>query len=107
MAWATRWYRHVLVKRDEAADARAYCLERGLTEETCEEFQIGWAPTGGQLVAAARRNNVPLGVLPKLDLARESDRGGLRDRFYKRLLFPIHDRFGKPVAYSGRFVARR
>jgi DNA primase len=104
MAWATRWYRHVLVKWDEAAAARKYCRERGLSEETCEEFQIGWAPSGGKLVAAARRNGVPLGNLPQLDLARERDQGGLRDRFFNRLLFPIHDRFGKPVAYSGRLL---
>ncbi len=101
--FATRFYERVLWEAPEAAPARDYLLSRKLTREVCERFRVGWAPGAGQLVSAARRQDIDPALLARLDLAVERDRG-LSDRFYERVTFPICDRFGNPVAFSARLL---
>ncbi|MHC5068443.1 MAG: DNA primase [Planctomycetota bacterium] len=101
--WATTIYERCLWQSEAGAEARAYLAERGLDEAVCRRFRLGWAPGGGYLVEAARRARADARVLVDLDLAVERQ-GRLVDRFYGRLLFPICNRFGQPVAFSGRLL---
>ncbi len=53
---ATRYYQRVLWDADEAAGARAYLAERGLTEETLAAFRVGYAPSAwDRMLVASRR----------------------------------------------------
>ena len=102
--FATQFYEKCLWEDDGAAAARAYLLERRqLAKTTCERFRLGWSPGRGALVDAAKRKGLDPQILARLDLAVERD-GRLVDRFYERVMFPICDRFGNPLAFSARLL---
>ncbi len=103
MERATAFYERMLWEHESGAEARAYLAERGLDPAVCREFRLGWAPGRGRLVAAARRAGIAIADLGELDLAVERQ-GRWADRFFERLIFPICDRFGHPVAFSGRLL---
>lgn len=103
MERAVAFYERYLWERDEGAEARAYLAERGLGEEVCRAFRLGFAPSGDRLVAVARRQGYLPQQLLQADLAVERY-GRLADRFRERLLFPICDRFGQALAFSGRLL---
>jgi len=69
----------------------------------CRRFRLGWAPGRNRLIEAARRERLDDRLLAELDLAMDRN-GRLADRFFERLLFPICDRFGQPLAFSGRLL---
>ena len=100
---AVSFYERYLWERDEGAEARAYLAQRGLGEEVCRAFRLGFAPSGDRLVAVAKRQGYQAHQLLEADLAVERY-GRLADRFRERLLFPICDRFGQPLAFSGRLL---
>jgi DNA primase catalytic core len=100
---ATAFYEKVLWEAPEAADAREYLRSRGLSQEVCRRFRLGWASGGGALVAEARRRSIAPELLRKADLALDRN-GRLTDRFFERVTFPICDRFGNPIAFSARLL---
>ncbi|MFW5846198.1 MAG: DNA primase [Planctomycetota bacterium] len=102
--WATGWYEEVLWRDADAAAARRYLAERGLEQDTCRAFRLGWAPGRGRLLQAAQQEGIATADLMRLDLVLQRDDGRRSDRFFERLLFPIADRFGHPIAFSGRLL---
>jgi DNA primase catalytic core len=103
LEFATAFYERALWEGPAAAEARAYLASRKLSEEVCRRFRLGWAPGRGQLVSAARGKGFGPDLLLKADLAVDRN-GAASDRFYERITFPIHDRFGNPVAFSARLL---
>lgn len=105
MEWATGFFEDALWRSSAAAEARAYLDSRRLGQEVCRRFRLGWAPGRGRLVEAARKAGYAPEMLAQLDLARrQDDSGSWSDRFYERLMFPIADRFGQVVGFSGRLL---
>jgi len=103
MEWSTRFYEQVLWSTPAGAEARAYLTSRALSEATCREFRLGWAPGNSALVEEARRRGIEIELLIRNDLA--VDRGGRwNDRFFERVTFPICDRFGNVAAFSARLL---
>ncbi|MGE3537489.1 MAG: DNA primase [Candidatus Tectimicrobiota bacterium] len=96
---------HACLLRDPAAQAaRAACRQRSITQEMAIRFGLGYAPAAWDtLYQAMRTQGFTHEVLVESGLAvlRESQRGAY-DRFRNRLMFPIHDRLGRPVAFGGR-----
>lgn len=88
-----------------AEAAKKYLAERGLSSETRERFEIGWAP---QSPEALTLHLLKSGARPEdtvnAGLAYKNDRGLLRDRFRGRIMFPIHNHFGKAAGFSGRIL---
>jgi DNA primase len=90
------------------ARARDYARQRGLIPETIREFRIGFAPNNrfalkehlGKLGIAVE-DMVEAGLL----IAGE-DIPVPYDRFRDRLMFPIHDRSGRVIAFGGRAISR-
>jgi DNA primase len=101
--FATGFYERQLWETPEATDARAYLDSRHLTQAACRRFRLGWSPGRGRLVEEARRQGFNVQTLLSLDLAVERE-GRINDRFYERVMFPISDRFGQPIAFSGRLL---
>lgn len=86
-------------------NALNYVLGRGLKKETIEEFEIGFAP-GGQdelVVYLINLGYSPEDIL-RSGLAFKNERGQIRDRFYNRIIFPIHNHLGKVVGFTGRIL---
>jgi len=85
-----------------AAQAQSYAARRGLSTETVEQFRLGFAPAGRDRLALFLRGQR---VLPA-DAQRAglvlSVEDGVKDRFWNRLIFPILDLEGRPIAFGGR-----
>jgi DNA primase len=102
---ATAWFQQQLMT-DEGAVAREYLKQRGFGREDAERFGVGYAPNRWDALTrhlteeeGFDRQDV-LGVR----LAKPNNRGGLRDAFKGRLVFPILDVRGDPIAFGGRVL---
>lgn len=106
MAWATQAYHECLLSAPQAEPARRYLAERGLAQELVGRFRLGFAPEGWDwLLQRARSTSFSPAVLEAAGLIKRRDNSpGHYDRFRARLLFPIHDTQGRPVALGGRVV---
>ena len=106
-AEAVAFYHRLLVEDPEGEPARAYLSSRGFDRRVAERFQLGWAPQGSwdALVKHLRRKGFSPEELTEAGLARAGSRG-LRDAFHARVLFPIFDVAGEPVAFGGRVLDR-
>jgi DNA primase len=101
MEKAVSFYHDRLLSHPDAARARQYLRSRGLEADTVKRFKLGWAPEGGnQLVRALK---VPAAALAGAGLVVQGNYGP-RDAFRGRLIFPIFQPDGKPVALGGRLV---
>lgn len=99
---AAKLYAEALRSRDGEA-ARRYLQERGLTERSIAEFQLGWAPAAGQTVVDfAKARGVSFEDCEATGLARKNDRGRTYDFFRGRLMIPIRDLEGRVVGFGGR-----
>ena len=102
MAKAVDWYHERLLKDEDAGRARGYVRSRGLDGDVVRQYRIGWAPEGWDTLARALR--LPDDVLVDTGLGFLNRRGGQTDAFRGRLLFPIFDANGDPVAFGGRVL---
>jgi DNA primase len=102
VAKAVTWYHERLLSAPDAARARGYLRERGLTGDEVRAYQIGWAPEGWDELTRALR--LPDELLYEAGLARKNSRGRPNDFFRGRVLFPIFDVQGDPVAFGGRIL---
>ncbi len=94
----------LLRTRGEGPDAaRRYLAGRGFGSAVCRSWQLGWAPGRGELVRHLRSLGFTAQELLAADLAVDHQ-GRLRDRFYERVMFPIHDRQGRTIAFGGRVL---
>ncbi|MBV9884789.1 MAG: DNA primase [Sphingomonadaceae bacterium] len=105
---AVAWFTEQL-DGPEGHAARAYLVERGITEATKRKFGFGFAPDArGKLKVALKRFGNEKLVEAGLLIAPDDDKtgGGKEpyDRFRGRLMFPIRDARGRCIAFSGRIV---
>lgn len=100
---AAKFYERMLWESPEGRAARDYLRARKLSEAVCRRFRLGWSPGNGTLIDEARRRRVDVQLLVKTDLAVDRN-GRWTDRFFERVMFPICDRFGGVVAFSGRLL---
>lgn len=91
---------------EEFLPAKQYLYERGLKEETIKEFELGWAPAERE---ALNLYLLKIGYRPqdilRAGLAIRSEKGFQIDRFRGRVIFPIHNHFGKVVGFTGRILS--
>lgn len=102
LRWAVRHFQRNL-ESPAGAVARAYADRRGLAPESLTRHSLGFAVDGWQdVVNAARRAGIANETLQQAGLITSGDSGRLYDRFRNRLIFPIRDHLGRPVALGGR-----
>jgi DNA primase len=96
-------YHHVLMNTQIGEPALNYLLERGLTKEIIETFNIGFAPQKRDFLSQVFKNEeVSEESLKESGLFIQRDNGEFLDRFYQRVMFPIKDDRGNVIAFSGR-----
>jgi DNA primase len=90
----------------EATDARAYVTERGITPESIETFEIGYAPGYSDFLLRRLAGNRDLSseILLEAGLASRGEDGTVRDRFRGRLTFPIQDLQGRHIGFGARVL---
>lgn len=103
-AYAAQVYHHQLKKMSSNHYVRQYCEKRGLTSETVDTFQIGFAPQSWDFLVKHLENvKAPLGLAAALGLVRTRKEGtGHFDLFRDRLIFPIISHKGECVGFGGR-----
>jgi DNA primase len=103
MEAAQRWFEEQLGGL-EGAPARAYIESRGIADATSRRFGFGFAPDSrGKLRSALKDFGNGKLVEAGLLIAPDDDREPY-DRFRGRLMFPIRDRRGRVIAFSGRIL---
>ncbi|HWC39512.1 MAG TPA: DNA primase [Acidimicrobiales bacterium] len=102
---AVAWYHERLLHHADGGPAREYLRSRGYDASTVREFSLGWAPDDWD--ALARALEVPGPVLADAGLGFVNRRGRQQDAFRARVLFPIFDSGGRPVAFGGRVLPGR
>lgn len=99
---AARFYQKQL---DSSDGARAYLDGRGVDDHTRTHFGIGYAPEGySALKDALGTDPRRVQLLERAGLLSKNDKGHTYDKFRDRVLFPIHDRRGRVIAFGGRVL---
>ena len=101
---ASKFFRTILNHPEHGAVARATIERRGVTSEMVDRFELGAAPDRFDgLLKYAQRHGLSIDALREAGLfkVRESDQSPY-DLLRHRLIFPIHDRTGRVVAFGGR-----
>ena len=104
---AARYYAARLSSRFGAA-ARAYLIERGVSEESRVRFRLGVASAAwNDLPARLKEKGVGLSALRRAGLVIDRQRGeGTYDRFRDRLMFPISAVDGQVIGFGGRVLPK-
>jgi DNA primase len=95
---AAAFYERYLWDSPAGSAARDHLAGRGLREEICREFRLGYALGGSTLVRKAAEKGFAADELRAAGLT--GDRGG--DYFQRRLVFPLADARGRVVGFQAR-----
>lgn len=101
---AVVWFQNQLKNNKQAL---AYIKERGWSDETLQQWEIGYAPNDWNALwdYLRKEKKVPYDTLTRSTLFKQNKNGtGYYCRFRDRIMFPILNTSGEPVAFSGRIV---
>jgi DNA primase len=99
---ASSFYQRLLGQSEKA---KSYLDKRGVDAENRERFAIGYAPDGfNALKDALGTDERRMKLLEKVGLFSKNDSGRVYDKFRDRVMFPIHDRRGRVIAFGGRVL---
>ena len=89
---------------EQGRPALDYLRNRGLSDDTIRKFGLGWSGEGrGALAAALRGQDIKPDQLIEAGLMKQGDSGPV-DMFFSRVMFPITDRRGTKISFSGRIL---
>ena len=95
---AAGFYARVLWESEQGRAAREYLASRGLGEEICRVFRLGYAPQGATLARRALQEGYTQDELLAVGLANR--RGN--DYFQRRIVFPLADGRGRVRGFQAR-----
>ncbi len=105
LAWAEQRMHQCLVAEPVGERARQYLESRGITRDSIKSFRLGFHPDHWTwLLDQARHLRYSEQELFQARLVRERQTGGYYDDFVGRLMFPIRDVRGRPVAFGARVL---
>ena len=98
-----RFFQESLDTPEGQAIAYQYFRSRGLQDETIRKYGLGWAPISRKALSeTARSAGYKEEFLIETGLSIKYDDGRLVDRFFDRVIFPIHSVSGRVIAFGGR-----
>ncbi len=101
---AAKFFQRQLQDSDKA---RAYLDQRGVNDGIRAQFGIGYAPDGfSALKDALGGDERRIKLLDRTGMLSRSDNGRVYDKFRDRVMFPIHDRRGRVIAFGGRVLQK-
>ena len=82
----------------------AYLIgERKLSEEIVEKFGLGYADGGKRLYHSLLKKGIKEEVMISAGLlCIDEETGDKYDKFWRRIIFPIHDEEGRVIGFGGR-----
>ena len=103
--WAVNLMNQTLKTGPSAENARQYVLKRQLSADTVSNFKLGYHPEDWNWFLEKAKGKFTPAQLVSAGLIRERDNGpGYFDNLVGRLVFPIFDERGRPVAFGGRVL---
>ena len=100
---ATVYYERVYRDAKAAAPAREYLARRGLSDEVCRAFRVGYSLPGWErLREAALAKGFGEQDLLDAGLVIPGKRGRPYDRFRGRIMFPLGDERGRTLGFGAR-----
>jgi DNA primase len=99
---AVEWYHQRLLTAPDGRAARDYLRGRGIDGTLARRYRLGWAPDEWDALASSLQ--LPEKVLRDTGLAFLNRRDRLQDTFRARVVFPILNEAGEPVAFGGRVL---
>ncbi|HEY0049240.1 MAG TPA: DNA primase, partial [Pyrinomonadaceae bacterium] len=86
--------------------AREYLEARGISEETCKIFRIGYAPDSWDaLMSFLKSKGADEKLIEQSGLVSiNEEKKRVYDRFRGRVMFPVLDVNGKPIAFGARIL---
>ena len=100
---ATAYYERVYHDAKAAAPAREYLVGRGLSDEVCRAFRVGYSLPGWEkLREAALVKGFTEQDLLDAGLVIPGKRGRPYDRFRGRIMFPLGDERGRTLGFGAR-----
>jgi DNA primase len=97
---AARIFQHQLQNDSKVIE---YLKGRNITGATAKRFQIGYAQNHWDALIN-RFDPVDHDLLKRTGLSTVNDQGRTYDKFRNRLMFPIHDKRGRVIAFGGRAI---
>jgi DNA primase len=99
---AAKFFQKQLAISDKA---REYFDRRGVDEAIRAQFGLGYAPDGfSALRDALGTDQRRMALLERVGLFSKNDKGHVYDKFRDRVMYPIHDRRGRTIAFGGRVL---
>ena len=103
--WAAEFFADHLRSTGSGERARAYIKGRGISEEACKRFRIGYSPDSWDaLTNHLRKCGAATEEIEKSGLVVLKDDGRFYDRFRGRVMFPIADAQDRVIAFGGRVM---
>ncbi len=97
------YYHYLLLSTSAGEGARNYVAGRGLSPQTIDNFQLGFAPEGWETLRQyLMGKGYQEAELLAAGLLVEREGGGTYDRFRNRLMFPIRDIHGNVMGFGAR-----
>jgi DNA primase len=102
--WALEWWEQQLTLGGaETRLVREYLEKREITDETRKTFRLGYAPDSWEALSSyLRQKGAAQAQIDRSGLVVKKEEGGSYDRFRGRLIFPVMDLQGRPIAFGGR-----
>jgi DNA primase len=96
-------YYELMINTDSGKDARKYLKDRGIDSDTIKEFHIGLSlKDKDKLIKYFKEKKIDINTLNDLGLANNDI-----DTFIDRVIFPLDDRNGRIVGFSGRIYDKK
>ena len=100
LRYAADWYHQQLLNHPEAAPAREYLHNRGITPQDWTKWKIGWAPSGWRTLCDTLQDD-PTALAAGL-ASHSRKTGRAYDAIRRRVMFPIRDLHGSVIGFAGR-----
>ncbi len=99
---ANRFFR-LSLKQQIGYNAQEYLKKRGMSQETQDQFEIGFAPAGNVLLKVLQDQGISVDLAIESGVVARPDDGRNAYDFYRdRITFPIRDVRGRLVSFGGR-----
>lgn len=101
----TYFHNYLLESEEGQSIGLSYFQERGFSKAMIEKFNLGYSPEArSQFYENASKQGFGVEVLEKAGLISVKENGVYLDRFRGRVIFPIHNVAGKPIAFGARIL---
>jgi DNA primase len=106
LEYAQQYFAETMANTEEGQSVgQSYFIERGFSKTAIEKFQLGYAlDARNEFVKKAERAGFSSEILEKAGLISVKEGDIKIDRFRGRVIFPIHNVAGKPIAFGARIL---